>query len=656
MEPLRYRQVHLDFHTSEKIPGIGAEWNARHFQEMLRLGHVDSVTVFAKCHHGWSYHPTKVPLGRMHPHLTFDLLGAQIEAAKAIGVKTPVYLSVGLDEKLVRTHSHWLRRMPDATTTWVPWLEAGYHEFCLRSAYLDYVVAQAEEVVARYDADGVFLDIVGVRDCACQACCTALIRRGRDPRDAQARRALGRETYLAYARRINAAVRRKGKRGIRIFHNGGHVVRGDRELARLNTHLELESLPTGGWGYDHFPLSAGYARTLGGEYLGMTGKFHTSWGEFGGFKHPNALRYEAGACLAAGGRISVGDQMHPRGRLDRATYVLIGAAYAEVERKEPWCRGARNVAEVGLLSLEAALGEDGRHQPGASGALTDAGALRVLQEGKLLFDVLDARSPFERYRVVVLPDAVPPDPALLRKLRAYLRAGGRVLATGTSPLPGVTDQGETAFSPSYLVPRFRLSSWEPAAFVLYGTMRKFQARGFEMLADRQDPYFNRDPKHFSSHQHAPNRPVTAGPAMAASRNAVYMAFPAFRQYAEWGQAYLREIILHGMRRLLPDPALETTLPVQGVQALAVQPRAGRTPRRHVVHLLHAVPVKRGAREVIEDLQPLHDVDVTLRLSRAPARVYLAPEERAVDFTYRDGRLSARVPRVVGHQMLVAEER
>ena len=31
----------------------------------------------------------------------------------------------------------------------------------------------------------------------------------------------------------------------------------------MNTHLELESLPTGGWGYDHFPLSARYAQTLG---------------------------------------------------------------------------------------------------------------------------------------------------------------------------------------------------------------------------------------------------------------------------------------------------------------------------------------------------------------------------------------------------------
>ena len=38
----------------------------------------------------------------MHPGLDFDLLGAQIEAAHEIGVKTPVYLSAGLDEKTAR--------------------------------------------------------------------------------------------------------------------------------------------------------------------------------------------------------------------------------------------------------------------------------------------------------------------------------------------------------------------------------------------------------------------------------------------------------------------------------------------------------------------------------------------------------------------------
>jgi hypothetical protein len=61
------RQVHLDFHTSELIPDVGARFDKRQFQDALREGNVNAINVFAKCHHGWSYYPTKV--GNPHPNL-----------------------------------------------------------------------------------------------------------------------------------------------------------------------------------------------------------------------------------------------------------------------------------------------------------------------------------------------------------------------------------------------------------------------------------------------------------------------------------------------------------------------------------------------------------------------------------------------------------
>ena len=46
MHKLRFRQVHLDFHTSEQIPGIGSEFDADEFAATLKAAHVNSVTVF----------------------------------------------------------------------------------------------------------------------------------------------------------------------------------------------------------------------------------------------------------------------------------------------------------------------------------------------------------------------------------------------------------------------------------------------------------------------------------------------------------------------------------------------------------------------------------------------------------------------------------
>src|SRR5665213_1978052 len=102
MDRLRFRQIHLDFHTSEAIRGVGKNWDKKHFQEMLKLGHVDSINIFGKCHHGWSYSPTETPEAHRHPTLEFDLLGAMIEACREIDVKCPVYISAGLDEQYAK--------------------------------------------------------------------------------------------------------------------------------------------------------------------------------------------------------------------------------------------------------------------------------------------------------------------------------------------------------------------------------------------------------------------------------------------------------------------------------------------------------------------------------------------------------------------------
>ena len=98
-DKLRFRQVHLDFHTSERIDDVGKNFDKEQFKTALKTGHINSITLFSKCHHGWSYHPSKA--NEMHPHLDFDLLKCQIEAAHEIGVKTPVYISAGYDEKVL---------------------------------------------------------------------------------------------------------------------------------------------------------------------------------------------------------------------------------------------------------------------------------------------------------------------------------------------------------------------------------------------------------------------------------------------------------------------------------------------------------------------------------------------------------------------------
>ncbi len=658
---MRFRQVHLDFHTSEHVKDIGTKFSKENFQHALKLGHVDSITVFSKCHHGWSYHPTKVNI--MHPELKFDLLGAQIEAAHEIGVKTPVYVSAGLDEKTARKHPEWLLRNDDDTPVWTNSFKVpGYHRFCFNTPYMDELLAEIKEVCENYDADGIFTDIVAIVPCYCQTCVAEMRRRGQDPYDPTNAYNLAVETYNNYTRRIRETVD-SVKPGLPVFHNSGHLYNGRRDFAHGNTHLEVESLPTGGWGYDHFPMSAAYARTLDMEYLGMTGKFHKSWGEFGGFKHPNALRYEAALSLCNGAKCSIGDQLHPLGFMDEATYKLIGAAYAEVEEKEAWCDHVTAVSDVAVLSQEGLFDymHPGEVLPGKHSWKGTVGASRILLEGKYLFDVVDTEADFENYKVVILTDTGIIDQKLATKLRAFVRAGGKILASGESGLVndgsgfafdlGAKYVGKAKYVPAYLRPQFEMNGLWSAAYCIYEPATEIKATG-EVIGVREDPYFERTTEHFCSHAQTPNDISKNFPAITVGPDGAYIAFNVFTEYALTGALIARETVCHVLDLVLGEnKTVSTNLPAQGVTTLMHQ----KAEHRYVNHILYAAPVKRGQRtEIIEDLVPIYDTQVAVKIKETPKSVYLAPQMKDIPFTYENGTVNYKLDKFTCHQMVVIE--
>ena len=95
----------------------------------------------------------------------------------------------------------------------------------------------------------------------------------------------------------------------------------------------------------------------------------------------------------------MGDQLHPRGRLDAATYERIGVTYAKVEALEPYARGARAVTDIGVISAAVNTSETTSDIP-----LVDTGFTNMLVELHQQFDVLDLESRFEDYKLLILPD------------------------------------------------------------------------------------------------------------------------------------------------------------------------------------------------------------------------------------------------------------
>jgi hypothetical protein len=659
---LPFRQIHLDFHTSEHIPDVGRDFDARAFARQMKRARVNSVTVFAKCHHGLLYYNTARP--ERHPGLKkgLDLLGQQIDALHREGIRAPIYLSVQCDEYAANAHPEWVAREADSSQ--VKWaggrpdkvFGAGWQILDLSTPYQEYLAEQTAEVLKRFKpVDGIFFDMCWDQTSTTREAIAGMAPHNLNPELDADRLRYANLVAQAYMKRFHAMVK-ASSRDATVFFNGRQFHQVAQDLPH-QTQLEIEALPTGGWGYTYFPKNVRYVRTFGRPYLGMTARFHKSWADFGGLKPYAALEYETAQMIAHGARCSIGDQLHPRGTLDRGAYDLIERVYSRIEAAEPYVRGAQNVAQIGLFQLPPTASRT--TQSSTSG--TDEGAVRMLTQLKHQFDVVSAASELERYDLLVLPDAIDVDPGLARRLRAYLRTGGKLLCTGTSGLsPDGTESRlpELRVKPAGLFPftTTYVRFGDDLAFdvpdsdhVVYNRgVRVTPGKGGQALAKVVEPYFERAWNHFSSHFQTPPDKTSRYAAVVATDNTAYVAYPLFAAFANHGNYPYRLLVRNLLNRLI-DPLVQVQAPTS--TEVTVQQRGTRT----VLHLLHYSPERRTAQlDLIEDVVPLFDVPVSLKREKPPGKVSLAPGNQEIPFTHAGGRTSFLVPEVRGHQMVVLE--
>ncbi|PQV62597.1 putative glycosyl hydrolase 6 [Abditibacterium utsteinense] len=634
------RQVHLDFHTSPFIPGVASDFDAAAFAQTFVDARVNSVTVFAKCHHGMCYYPTQS--GTVHPHLEGrDLLGEQLEALHSRGIRAPIYTTIVWEEDAAARFPQWRQLTKDgnfagdSVAADFKTLQPGRWKWMnfLHPDYQDYMENHLREIVARYGADaidGFFLDILMIHSSAEWSESGLKFRREQGLMDApwavfQSR---AQEVFCAkFARILRGLVPDTG-----IFFNSGIHFYGDskrgvRARADSYSHFEVESLPSGFWGYDHFPRSARLVMDWNQEWLSMTGRFQRMWGDFGGIKPQAALEYECFRAQALGGANSVGDQLPPRGILDPAAYKLIGNVFSQVEAAEPFYEGSQAMSQIGIVCPNVA-GED----EGQSGK-SEEGAVRMCEEAHYDCVMLDDASDFGRLELLILPDSVQVTPALKEKLAAFYQNGGKLVISHRAGFDENGDwaldflplqfEGEVEKWPTFWRAR---SEFEPdlalSDRVHYERGLNVSPQSVEVLVERVLPYFQRTDVTFSSHfQTPPIKEADAFPAVVAGERFVYFADPIFREVRQTGNMAARDGWRAAMKRLVGAAPYGKGLPTT---MLSVPRRSGNN--LHLT-LLHYVPVRKAL-----------DIDVIEERSSFGGEVLFLPEKVAqiIDFETQVG--------------------
>ena len=644
------RLVHLDFHTSPEIDGIGSRFSKKKFQDALKMGHIESITVFAKCHHGVCYYPTKV--GRMHSHLDFDLVGAEIEAAHEIGVLAPVYITAGWSAGDADAHPEWVMKRRDGSPIATPNYQTedpdaplghcAWQLLCLNDgAYARHIYEITEEICKRYlKLDGLFYDIcTNGSVCFCDECRAGMKEMGLDPETDTDAKQYFRIKHRAFMEKCTAILK-KHHPNATIFFNGT-VGQYSPEYHEFDSQYEMENLPTAWGGYDTLPLRAKYFSHMGKPVVGMTGKFHRDWGEFGGFKTKEALKYEVAAMAMYGAAASVGDHLHPDGEPEGETYRNIGYAYSYAEKIAPYSFGGKNASRLGVYPST-----DRRNYE------ANEGISSMLIEAALDYDVVSNNN-FRDFDTVLIPAGTQLDGAAKAALKDYLAQGGSLFFEADALVENGSFALDFGFeylgAPENDIDYILACDVCDAPILCDHPAHRVHAEDAEALAEGLPPYFNRTLRHYCGHKNTPhNKSASHFPSIIKKGNVVYTAHPLSKQYFEYGSIYHKRIFLSALAKIYTEPVLTVSnFFSEGRVSLIEQEKENR----YCLHLLYGVPTKRGNTEVIEDLPPIYNVGVAIRTDKKITSVVFPLSGEEIPFDVKDGILTFTVPSFSCHTVV-----
>ena len=634
--------VHLDFHTSPLIGGIGEKFDKESFSKTLVDAKIDLMTVFAKCHHGYTYYPSKI--ATMHPCLKFNLLKEQIEAIHAAGAKAPIYITAGWSKKDADEHPEWHMRdfftkktlymgaqpsedadcdTPLSDCTWV--------HLCVVGDYLNYLESLTREVCENFDvSDGVFFDICFFGEaCGCDSCRAGMIKMGLNPDSLEDAKKYFSISHIEMMKRLTGVVHEYAK-DAPVFYNGGADMN-RTEYHPYQTHYELEDLPTAWGGYDLMPLRAKFFEKYGKHFVGMTGKFHHAWGEFGGFKNKEALRYECADMLSVGASISVGDHLHPCGELDESTYAIIGHAFDYVSKIEKY---SENTCAYTDIAIWLSHSED-----------SDIGASKILQNMHLEYDVVSSGDDIGKYRCVILPDRVKLSESDKSALCEFEASGGAVIASYESAFDelGIRKIGKSVVDKDYI--KCDVEDVK-TPFLSYSSAYMVESDG-EVLAEVYEPYFNRTVGHFCGHKNTPYSLAPAKyPALTKRWGVLYFAHPVFEAYNKSGNYILEKYVSEAIKSVYSGGIITSELPSTG----RVRLREGDD--FLALHVLYAPPVNRGNVCLLPDFPKLHGVRVQIRTDRKISSVTAEPSGEPVKFEQLGDMITLELPPFSLHGLFI----
>jgi hypothetical protein len=671
-----YARLLIDNHITEDDPSFMTRFDPAAYVDRVKQAGVDAAMVYACCHNGNCYYPTRV--GHMHANLHGrDIFGETVNLLRQAGITPVAYYTTVYHNHSARTHPGW--RMQDARSR----QHSGrYWWSCPNNAeYRQFTRDQIGEVIA-YDVDGIFVDMTfWPVICHCAECRRLYLQETgaeipqfldwRDPAWVRFQR-FRQRSLVAFTQEITDFI--KSQRDITVTHQNSLIIQG-WAMGQTNGIADACDYASGdfyGGKTQHIlgaKILAAASRCQPFEF--MTSRCvnlndHTS------MKSEAELRCEAATTLASGGAYFFIDAINPDGTLEQAVYERLGCVSKALA---PFTYKLKQLqpeltADTGLyFSMLSHVDE--KYNGTSLEQLADnpwglgltppveemTGTALILSQMHRPFRVVRDDDSFSDLQTLIVNDARFMSATEVERIRQFVQHGGTLLATGLTSLLdgdgasradfaladvfGVACTGECSKRYNYLFLEDQdryVSCNRPAPLVKPTTA--------SVLAFLAEPLFGPDDSDRWASIHS-NPPGAITPYAALTVNeygkgkCIYLAQPVFAIQQDAQQSIGRWLF----QQFAPGSMLVSTNAPACVEMTVLKSSTQNS------YLVCFVNYQRELPNV-----PVHHLSLQLKLTGmgTPRSVWQVSDGKPLAYRYESGMLAVEVPYIETIEMLEVE--
>jgi hypothetical protein len=453
-----YRRMLLDMHIPDWDPSFLSRYDPVALATLYERAHATGVMLYCNSHVGLTNYP--VAEGRMHPGLGGrDVVGELVRELATRDIRSCAYYSVLFDNWAVTEHPEWwISPIADPSSGPGGGGALPRYGVCCPSNedYVAFTERRITDLLGRYDFDCLFFDMTfWAVICGCDRC--------RQRYELEEDLPLPEDVDWTLPKwcAFQSARERWLREFVQRIVGAAKTIRPDMPVYN-NFALSVTNWVPG------FPLDvAEDVDFLGGDMYGdateqlvvsklmlnltenRPAEFMTSLcvnlRDHVRLRSADDLRMKAFAAAAHSSACLFIDAIDPDGTVDAARYDLVGDVFDQVARYEPFL-GGDPIEDVAVYHSNASrMSFDENGTPVGSHRLSEGrtphqralrGACRMLQRAHIPFGVITRKQldALDRYPVIVLPNVLRMDGEEVDAFRRYVRAGGRLYASGFTSL------------------------------------------------------------------------------------------------------------------------------------------------------------------------------------------------------------------------------